>query len=352
MNKELKKYFEKLLNTQGPSGFEAETQNVFKEFINKFADKITTDVNGNVVAYKKGNGKKNIMLIAHADEIGFIIKYIDEKGFIYFSGIGGIDDSILHGTRINIHHNNKIVKGVIGKKPIHLLTEEESKSFKNEDLWIDIGAKNKTEAIEIVAVGDYITYNPVIDFLPNNLVLTKSADNRVGIFIISCVLKELSKKNLNSNLFVVSSVQEEIGLRGAHTITYEINPDFGIAIDVTHATDYPTIKKEKFGDIKLNEGAVIPIGATINPQLNKLLFKAAINTNEKIQIEAIPNRTGTEANAIQITRSGIAAGLISIPCRYMHTSNEMISLNDIQAAINILVEMCMLVNDETTFIPL
>lgn len=352
MNNDLINFCKELLTAQSPSGFEAEIQTCFRNFAEKYADEVSTDVHGNVIALKKGKGNKKIMLMGHADEIGLMVNYIDDNGFAFVNAIGGVDANLLPGKKVNIHHNGNVTVGVVGRMPIHLLSpEERDKPIKLENLWIDIGVKNKEEALTKMAVGDYITFQPSIDFLPNNLVASKSNDDRIGLLVAAGVLYQLQKEKIEADLYIVSSVQEEIGLRGAKTASYSVNPDVGIAIDVTHATDYPFIRKEKEGDIKLNQGACITIGANVNPKVNELLFSAADKIKEQYQREAIPRATGTDANSIQITRSGIATGLISIPTRYMHTPSEIISLKDVESGINILSEFCRMVNNDSSFIP-
>ena len=352
MEKESKKFFKNLVETHSPSGFEQPAQEIYRNFVKDFADEVKTDVHGNVIALKKGKGKLKIMIVGHADEIGLMVNYIDDKGFIRFLPIGGIDTSLLPGLRVNIYHEKKMYRGVIGKKPIHLLkAEERSKAAKLSDLWIDFGAKDKKDAEKKVSVGDPITFSPGMEMLSKDLVTTKATDNKAGVFIVGTILKELADEEINANLYSVASVQEEVGLRGATTSAFGINPDVGIAIDVTHATDYPGMNKGLLGDIALGKGPVISVGANINPKVFELLKKAGDNTKLDYQIEAAPRGTGTDANVIQTTRSGVAAGLISIPNRYMHTPNEIISLKDLESSVKLLKEFIRLIDDNTDFIP-
>jgi endoglucanase len=245
-----------------------------------------------------------------------------------------------------------MLRGVIGKKPIHLLTpDERTKAAKLDDLFIDIGAKDKEDALTKVSLGDYATFSPGMEMLNDHLVTTKATDNKVGVLIAAALQQELKDQTIAANLYSVSSVQEEIGLRGAITSAFGIDPQVGIAIDVTHATDYPTINKAKYGDIKCGEGPVIAVGANINPMVFTLLKEAADKAGVKYQIEAAPRGTGTDANAIQTTRAGVAAGLISIPCRYMHTQNEVVSLNDVEGAVKIIAQFVRMIDDSTDFIP-
>ncbi|MCF7858046.1 MAG: M42 family metallopeptidase [Candidatus Cloacimonetes bacterium] len=347
-----KKFFEDLVTAPSPSGFEQPAQEVYRNFVRKFADDVKTDVHGNVIAHKKGTGKLRIMVSGHADEIGLMIKYINDKGFIRFTAIGGIDPSLLPGIRVNIYHGKNVIRGIIGRKPIHLLNDaDRKKAPKISDLWIDIGAKDKKTAEKRVCVGDHITFSPGIETLSGNIITTKATDNKAGVYVVGCLLKELANENCSTNIYSVSSVQEEVGLRGARTSAFGIDPHIGIAIDVTHATDYPGMNKDQMGDVALEKGPSISVGPNINPKVFELLKKAGDNAKIKYQIEAAPRGTGTDANAIQITRAGVAAGLISIPNRYMHTPSEMISFKDLDGAVKLLAEFVRLIDDNTDFIP-
>lgn len=352
MEKEMKKFFEELVEAPSPSGFEQPAQEVYRKFIGKYADEVKTDVHGNVIALKKGKGNLRLMLVGHADEIGLMVSYIDDKGFIHFSPIGGVDVALLPGSRVNIYHEGKRVRGVIGRKAIHLLKPEERKEApKLESLWIDIGAKDKKDAEKRVGVGDPITFDPGLETLNGDVITSKATDNKAGVYVVAAVMKALAKVELSCNLYSVSAVQEEVGLRGSRTSAYGINPDIGIAIDVTHATDFPGMSKNIVGDIQLGKGPVISVGCNINPAVFKLLKQAGDNAKVKYQIEAAPRATGTDANAIQVTRAGVAAGLISIPNRYMHTQNEVIHLSDVDGAAKLLAEFTKLIDDKTDLIP-
>jgi len=258
----------------------------------------------------------------------------------------------LPGLRVNVYHNKKVVRGIIGRKPIHLMSPEDRKSTpKMSDLWIDIGAKDKKAAEKRVCVGDHATFSPGLETLSGSIITTKATDNKAGVYIAGLLLKELSGEKIAANVYSVSSVQEEVGLRGARTSAFGIDPHVGIAIDVTHATDYPGMNKNQLGDVALEKGPTIAVGANINPKVFELLKKAGDNAKVTYQIEAAPRGTGTDANAIQVNRSGVAAGLISIPNRYMHTPNEVISFKDLDGAVKLLSEFARLIDDNTDFIP-
>lgn len=301
------------------------------------------DAIGNIVFQKNGNGNKTLMLVAHYDEIGFAVKYIDKDGYIYFSTVGDIDISILRGQKVVIIHNGHTVDGVIGVKPIHMTNHEHNKSNSLDvsDMWIDVGAAGKEEINKLVAVGDYISFPPNYTELNDDCFTSKSIDDRVGVATLFSIYEKIRNadvafKTIN---FVLSS-QEELGMRGAKVAGYTINPDVCIAIDVTHATDYPSVNKHKYGDVQLNQGSVIPTGSCFNSSLQNKLRNIAIENNIPFQIESLPSYCGNDISEIQVSRKGCASGLITIPCRYMHTPIEIASYKDIHSTICILSTFC------------
>jgi endoglucanase len=257
----------------------------------------------------------------------------------------------LQGSKVDIHTRNGAVRGVIGRKPWHLMKKGHSEQLSMEELWIDVGAKDRTEALSMVAIGDPITFAKGVDFLPNRLITSKAIDNKAGIFIVAAVIKALKGKETDANIYAVSGVQEEISYKGSHTSTYQLTPDIGIAVDVTHATDYPLMDKRAYGDIKVNGGGVIARGSRSNPKVFELLVNAAEKTEKPYQIEAVPADSRTDAEGIHMTGSGAASSIVSIPCRYMHTPGEIVSLNDVEAIIELLTEFCLSVNDNTALNP-
>ena len=278
MDKELKKFFRELVEAPSPSGFEEPAQEVYRKFTKKYSDEVKTDVHGNVISFRKGKGKLKMMVSGHADEIGFMVNFIDSDGFIYFRSIGGVDPSLLPGLKVDIYTKKGKTRGVIGRKAIHMMEKEDkNKTLQLKDLWIDIGAKNKKQAESLVSIGDPITFQLGMEELQNDLVLTKATDNKAGVFAAGALLKYLAKEKIAVNLFCVSSVQEELGLRGARTSAFGIAPDLGLAFDVTTATDHPTTEKKKYGDISLNKGPAIAKGANINPVIFDMLLTIFIH---------------------------------------------------------------------------
>lgn len=354
MKKQSMQFLETLMKTPSPSGSEDKVRKIWFAEMKNFSDEIKIDVHGNAIASVNPDKSPRIMLAGHMDELGFQVKYIDDKGFIYFDRLGGFDIGIIPGRKIRIHTRNGDVLGVTGKKAIHLLEKEErEKVLKPHQLYIDIGAKDKDEVKKLIGIGDPITYDPNFEEMRNDIYTSRAFDDKIGAFIVAEVMKNVFKRRneLKASLFSVATVQEEIGLRGARTSAYGIHPDIGIAIDVCHATDTPDVEMKKVGEVKLGEGASITRGPNINPKVFSMLVDIAKKKRISYQIESSPRPTGTDANVIQVTREGVATGLVSIPCRYMHTYTEVVSAKDVESAINILTEFCLSVDSKIDFTP-
>ncbi len=331
-----------LTSISAPSGYEMPVVHFLKDKLSIYSNlKIEEDVLGNLIVTKNGKTDKSIMLVAHCDEIGFAVKYIDEAGFIHFSSLGGVDAHILKGRDVTIMHHGQPVYGVIGSCPISLSRNNKSKDVDISDLWIDIGACSRSEALNNVSIGDPITFKTHYNELRNNIFSTKSVDNRVGVAILVSLIDKLHNINTDANMYFVFSVQEEVGLRGVITAGYNINPNVGIAIDVTHATDCPTINKNAFGEIRLGKGPSIPIGPNFNNLVQNKLRDIAIQNHIDYQVESISGYSGTDVAELQVARGGCQSGLLSIPCRYMHTPIEMASYDDVLSAIEILYKFCL-----------
>ena len=344
-------FLKDLTSCISPSGYENEAAVLWKNYTKKFSRRVQVDVHGNIIA-SLGKSEFKVMFCGHIDEIGYMVKYIDEQGYIYFSTIGGIDAGLIGGREVVIKTEKGHLSGVIGKKPIHLIRKEEAaKQPKAEDFWIDIGAKNKKEAQKLVKVGDVAV--PAVQFvkLQNNFVAAKSFDDKTGAFIVAEVLRNIASKKPPIEVYGVATVQEEIGLRGARTSAFGISPNVGIAIDVTFATDHPTVEKKRIGEISLGKGPVLAKGPNINPKVFSLLESIAKKKKIPYQIEAISSATGTDANVIQLTKSGVATGLVSIPSRYMHTPVEVVSISDLENTIKLLSEFLLNLKKRQDFIP-
>lgn len=352
MRKDSYEFLKALAQTPSPSGFEQPIQRVVRQRMKPFAGSIETDVHGNVIVGLNPTGRPRVMLAGHCDQIGLMVNYIDDNGFIFFLPIGGIDPTVVPGSRVVVHTKHGPVEGVIGRKPIHVLKQEErGAKIELREMWVDIGSKGKKETEQVVGVGDPITFRLELVHLGDDLVTSPAFDNKCGTFVVMEALRLCSARKPKCALYAVSTVQEEIGLRGARTAGYGVDPSVGIAVDVTHATDYPDIDKRVNGNIKLGGGPAISTGANINPRVEALLIKAAKAKRIPFQMEAAPSGTGTDANAIQLTRAGVATALVSIPNRYMHTQVEVVSLSDLDAAAKLIAETVGAIGPSTRFIP-
>ncbi|HCU23162.1 MAG TPA: hydrolase [Candidatus Atribacteria bacterium] len=352
MEKSREEFLKKLIETPSPSGFEEQIQKIFEERVQDKIDKFYKDYHGNAIGVIYPDASFRVMLAGHCDEVGLMVEFINDQGYIHFSTIGGIDSHITPGKRVIIHSSQGPVKGVIGKKPIHLMEEKErQKVVKIEEQWIDVGAKNKEELTKIVQIGDPITMDVGFDQLLGSRVVGRGFDDRVGAFIVAEVLRMVQKEKLQCGVYGVSTVQEELGLRGARTSAFRIDPHLGIAIDVTFASDCPDINKRKVGDVSLGKGPVIARGPNINPHIFRKLVEVASQKNIPYQIQAESRATGTDANSIQINRQGVATGLLGIPNRYMHTPSEVIDCDDLDAAIELLAGFLESIHPEENWIP-
>ena len=347
-----KDFFVQLIETPSPSGYEEKVQEVVRGYAGAFADKVTTDVHGNVIASRNGDSPFRIMLSGHCDQIGLLVNYIDSDGFISAVQLGGWDPQTLVGQRVTIWGAKGPVSGVIGRKAIHLLTEDERKKvLRVQDLWIDIGAASKEDAQSVVAVGDCCTVDLVYREMLANRFTAVATDDKTGVWVVMEALRRIDPAKLSVGVFAVSTVQEEVGLRGARTSAFGIDPAVGIAVDVTHATDSPSIDKKLNGEIRLGAGAVISVGPNMNRKLTAELL--AIGQKEEIatQVLAEGRITGTDAAMLQVNRAGVAAGLVSIPNRYMHTPVEVVSWDDMNAAADLLARYCESVTPDHSYIP-
>ncbi|MGM0410714.1 MAG: M42 family metallopeptidase [Bacillota bacterium] len=342
---ENKKLLKLLSNTNGISGFENNLADLIVEKFSQYSDEIFRDKLGNVFAVKWAEENKkdasNLMLAAHMDEVGLMVKNIDEKGFLKFTNIGGIDPRTLLTQEVVIHGKEK-VKGIIAAKRSHLNNSNNSEIADLDKLFIDTGL-NKEKLTKIVNIGDMITIDRNFMSLKNNFVSGKSLDDRAGVVMLYELLKELQYIKNKVNVHAVATVQEEVGVRGAITSTYNINPDIGIAIDVCHGK-MPGVESDLVVD--MDEGPAIAFGPHVHQKIFKKIKEIADDIGISYQIEPWPHPAGTDAWGIQISRSGVASALISIPLRYMHTSVETVSLNDIKAGAKLLAQFVARINSE------
>lgn len=329
----------KIIEAPGVSGFESGIAKIMRDELKKVADEVEIDNIGNVIA-KKGKGKKKIMLVAHMDEIGLMVKHIDKDGYIYFIKIGGIDDRILPAQKVIVKAKQGDCFGVIGAKPPHLQKEEDRKKpVKYEDMFIDIGSKNKEETQEKIALGDIVIFEPNSGVLNGNLYYGKAIDDRVGCFAL---IKIMEKINVDAQIFAVASVQEEVGLKGARTSVYKIDPDYAIAIDTTVSGDSPQIS-ERESALKLGQGVAITIieasgrGLIVNEKMKDILIETAKKNKIKYQIDVIEGGM-TDGAIIYVSKEGVPTAVLSIPSRYIHSPTGVFSIDDVNATVELAVK--------------
>ena len=352
MQAEAHEFLKRLLTTPSPSGYESSIQAVVREYVSDFADEVTTDVHGNLIACKNPAAPLRLMFAGHCDQIGLLVTQIEDSGFIYTQTIGGWDPVQLVGQRMTIWTDGGPLPAVIARKPIHLLKDDERKqAVKQEDLWLDIGAKDKEQAASLVRIGDPVTLELGYQELQNNLANAPGMDNRTGLWVVMEALRRAADADLQCGIYAVSTVQEEIGLRGARTSAFGIDPQVAIAVDVTHATDCPTIDKRQQGDVALGRGPVIYRGPNMNPVVTRRLLGLCEQHEWPHQLAAIGKATPNDTNTIQISRAGVATGLVSIPNRYMHSAVETISLDDIDRAADLLAAFATSLQGDDDFTP-
>jgi endoglucanase len=345
-------FLRRLIETPSPSGYEGRIQEVVRQYVSDFADETSIDLHGNLIAARNPQAPLRVMLAGHCDQIGLIVQYIDAEGFLYLQPIGGWDPQVLIGQELTVWTAGGAVDGVVARKPIHLLSEEERKQVpKLKDLWLDIGAKHKEEASAAVRIGDCVTFKLRLNPMRNQLATAPGMDDKTGLWVVIEALRRTQSNALSCALFAVSTVQEEIGLRGAKTSAFSIDPQVGIAVDVTHATDCPTIEKKQEGDVALGKGPVIYRGPNMNPVVVERLIDTAQAGSIDYQLAASGRATGTDANSMQINRGGMATGLVSIPNRYMHSPVEMVSLDDLDRAADLLANFALRLGGSEDFAP-
>jgi len=344
-------FLKRLLDTPGPSGFEAAPARVWRAEAATFAT-VRADVVGNSLATVDGGGGPTILLAGHIDEIGVIVTWIDENGFVYFEPIGGWDPQVLVAQRMRFVGRNGDVLGVIGKKAIHLIKpEERDKASKITDLWVDIGARTKAEALERLDIGDAGVIDARLLELPNNRIVSRSIDDRIGAFVVLEALRRYAANPGVARVVAAATAQEEIGYSGggARVAAQSLDATMAIAVDVTFATDHPGVEKKELGEHTIGGGPVLTRGSVVSPVVFRLLKDAANKLTIPFSVHAAGRFTSTDADAMHLTRSGVATGLLSIPNRYMHSPNEMVSLDDLDRAADVIAEACRSVTAETDF---
>ena len=352
MEKSSKNFLKSLLKEASPSGYENSAASIWRDYAGGFAKDVKGDYHGNSYATLNPQGKVSVIMSGHIDEIGLMVKSITEQGFLKIAPVGGIDPHVIAGQRVYVHTKKGQVLGVLGRKAIHLQKKEDRKKISEiKDMWIDIGVKDRKEAAGIVEIGDVATIAVGFEKIRKDIYVARGFDDRIGAFAVIEALRLLSReKGLKHKVTAVATVQEEIGVRGAITSTYNVHPQIGFAVDVCHTSDMPGIDKDLFGEIKLGDGPVIARGPNINPRIFELLVKTAEDNKIPYKVLAESRGTGTDANAIQLSRGGIATGLVSIPNRYMHTPVEVVSLTDVENVAKLLAKTIAAIKSDEDFI--
>jgi putative aminopeptidase FrvX len=336
---------DKLLRVGAPSGYEGPAAAAWREAAS-FAS-VSADGIGSSVA-RIGDASPLLALVGHIDEIGVVIRHIDESGFLWFAPIGGWDPQILVGQRVEVRGRNGPVPGVVGRKPLHLLdADQRKKVVEMKGLHIDVGAAGRDEAAELVSVGDpaVIASEPLR--VAGNRVVSRSMDNRLGAYVALEALRRCHERgSLQASLAAIAATQEEIGLFGARTSAFAVQPDLAVVVDVTHATDAPGVEEKELGSHPLGSGPVIYRGATLSPRVFELLAETAAEAEIEHTLGATGNSTGTDADAVQFARSGIPTGLVGIPLRYMHSPVEMVDLVDVERTVQLIVAFAERLRDD------
>ena len=344
-------FLKQLLDAPGPSGFEARPAKVWRERAKTFAE-VKGDVVGNSIATVNAKGSPTIMLAGHIDEIGLIVTYIDDDGYLYISNIGGWDNQVLVGQRVLFLGHAGDVVGVIGRRPIHLIkVEDRDKATKMTDLWVDIGATSRAEAESRVSVGDAGVIDArAVDF-PNGRLVSRSIDNRIGAFVVLEALRRYAESPGAARVVAVATTQEEIAYHGGGALVgaVGVGPQAAIVVDVSFATDHPGVEKKEHGDHKLGSGPMLTRGSIISPVLFSLLRDTADRERIPYSLHAAARDTSTDADAIHLAREGVATALVSVPNRYMHSPNETVSLEDLDRTASLIAATCRAITSKTDF---
>jgi putative aminopeptidase FrvX len=340
MEKRSRQFLEDLLSTASPSGFESPSQRVWVEYVSEFADEVRTDDYGNAIAVVEG-GDPTIAVTGHSDEIGFMVRDIEDDGTIRLTRIGGSDKTVSKGQHVVVHTDDGPVPGVIGQTAIHLRDRDEDSYDAISEQHVDIGVEDGDDAAELVERGDPITFDQTISELEGERIAARGLDNRIGTWTAAETLRRAAEQDPEATVCAVSTVQEELGLQGAKMVGFDLAPDVAIATDVTHATDAPGTPGKRSTGVELGDGPVVARGSANHPTVVEAVRAASDDTDIDIQLQATGSRTGTDADAFFTARGGIPSLNVGIPNRYMHTPVEMLDLGDLDAAADLLSEFAL-----------
>jgi endoglucanase len=348
MDDEQRSFFEELLSTPGPSGYEVNSQQVWVDYVSQFADNVYTDAYGNAVATLSGN-ETSVALAGHGDEIGFIVRDLTDDGFVRLSRIGGSDKTVSRGQHVTIHTDDGPVDGVVGQTAIHLRDADDDSVPEVTEQHVDVGATDGDELSELVDRGDPVTIKQTITELENGRLAAKAMDNRIGVWAAAEGLRRAAERGTEATVHAVSTVQEELGLQGAKMVGFDLDPDAAIAADVTHATDSPDSPGKRSTGAELGAGPVVARGSTNHPAVVDALRATGENDEIDIQLQATGNRTGTDADAFYTSRGGIPSVNVGLPNRYMHTPVEVIDTEDLDALADLLAGFAVRAHEHAPF---
>ncbi len=348
-------FLARLLDAPGPSGFEVRPARTWREEAETFADRVDVDVSGNSVAALNPDGRPRVMLAGHIDEIGLQVTHVDDEGYLYVDGIGGWDPQVLVGQRVRILGSEGEVPGVVGKKAIHLMQEDErSKASKIKELWVDVGAGSRDEVSELgLRVGDSMVLDQPMIRLAGDRIASRAVDNRIGAYVVLEAVRLLAGEPAAAGAFAVATTQEEIGYQGggARSSAFRLEPDVALVVDVTFSTDVPDVPKKELGDHKIGGGPVLSRGSAAHPVVFERLVAVAEAEDIPYTVQASPRATRTDADSIHLTRAGVPTGLVSVPNRYMHSPNELVSLSDLENTARLLGAFIRSLDESTDFTP-
>jgi endoglucanase len=352
----MRKILTRLLDAPGPSGYETAAAAEWRKAASEIADRVWGDVNGNSFAEIGAGSGPSIMLAGHVDEIGLIVHHVDDQGFLWVQGVGGWDPQVLVGQRVEVLTESGPVCGVVGRKAVHLIERDDSsKAAKLKELWIDIGAESGEEARQRVQIGDVAVIRSDTVELAHDRLAARSIDNRVGATVVLEALRLAKERGCQAHVVAAATAQEEIGYvagGGARTGAYGLEPKAAIVVDVTHATDHPSLDRKEHGDIRLGRGPVLARGAAINRTVLQRLREAAERAEIPVQMQALPAMTGTDADAVRMSRAGVAVGIVSVPNRYMHSPNQIVSIDDLERSAALIAEFLVALRSDDEFLPL
>lgn len=353
LNKNSEQFLHRYLNNASPTGFESPGQQLWLEYLRPFVDEVGLDTYGTAYGVINPGKDYRVVIEGHADEISWFVHYISDEGYLYVVRNGGSDHQIAPSKRVNIHGDKGLVRGVFGWPAIHTRRGDDAKLVpKPDNIFIDIGAKDKAEVLEMgVHVGTVITYPDELELMNDRYYCGRALDNRMGGFCIAEVARLLKERNIELpyTLYIVNAVQEEVGLRGAQMISDRIKPQVAIVTDVTHDTNTPLLDKKKVGDVKSGKGPTVTYAPAVHNKLLKLIIDTAEEHDIPIQREASSRATGTDTDAFAYSNGGVAAALISLPLKYMHTTVEMAAKADVEGVIELILQSLLKIEDGMSF---